>query len=709
MIKFWLLTIPLYIFSFAHITLASSPIVYKSTDTIQPIRSNLYIYEDQSGKLSSNEVLSIDSFSLNTSFIPNFGVSNSAFWIKFSVENTSASSQLQLAIRNPLIDVIELYKIEENEAILIEKQGDQIPFSKRKNKHKHFLLDMSINSGATETYLLRVKSWELLLLPMAIGTPVSMVKSSLNEELFFGLFFGIMMVLVLYNLFIYITVRDRSYLYYVIYILFILLTQASLNGYTSIIFFPNNPWLSNITLILFNSIAGITAVEFIKLFLKTKDHTPILHKGFTILTILYSAGIVAVFSGFKNISYNLMDAAGMLISFYTLFIAIKISYQGYRPAKIFLAAWTVFLIGIIFFVLKNIGLLPSNVYTNHTMTLGISIEGVLLSIALADRISSLRKEKEDAQERTLEVLIENEQIIKEQNVLLEQKVTERTEELNHTLSDLKNAQTKLVEAEKMSSLGQLTAGIAHEINNPINFVSSNINPLRQDINDIYQIIDKYEEMTSAENFEKKLTEVSQLKSELDYEYLKEELQSIINGIQDGAMRTTEIVSGLRNFSRLDESEMKEVDINVGIESTIILIRNKLKGIEIKKELNTIPLCTCNPGKINQLFMNLIDNSIYAIHKKEMGKEKRLIEITTSSNKTHILITFKDNGIGIPTENLSKLFDPFFTTKEIGEGSGLGLSIVHGIVDSHKGTIEVNSQHLLGTEIIIKLPTTETYG
>ncbi len=651
----------------------------------------------------------IDSFTPNTSYIPNFGVSNSTFWIKFKVKNISSSNQLQLTIRNPLIDLIELYKIGENGPILLEKEGDQLPFSQRKNKHKHFLLDMSINPGTSQSYLLKVKSWELLILPMAIGTSVSIIESSLNEELVFGLFFGIMLVLVLYNLFIYITVRDKSYLFYVVYILFILLTQASLNGYTSILFFPNNPGLSNLTLVLFNSIAGIAAVEFIKLFLKTKQHTPILHKGFMFLTVLYSLGILAVFSGLKNMSYNLMDVAGMLIAFYTLFVAIKISYQGYRPAKIFLAAWTVFLIGVIFFVLKSIGLLPSNIYTNHTMTLGISIEGVLLSIALADRISSLRKEKEDAQKRTLDVLIDNERITKEQNLVLEQKVEERTKELNHTLSDLKNAQTKLVEAEKMSSLGQLTAGIAHEINNPINFVSSNISPLRQDIDDIYQIIDKYEEMTTVESFEKKLTEVSQLKSELDYEYLKEELQTIINGIQDGAMRTTEIVSGLRNFSRLDESEVKEVDINTGIESTIILIRNKLNGIEIKKELNTVPPCTCNPGKINQLFMNLIDNSIYAIHKKKMATQKGLIEIITSSDETHIQITIKDNGIGIPQENLSKLFDPFFTTKEIGEGSGLGLSIVHGIVDSHKGTIQVNSEFSVGTEIIIKLPKIENYG
>ena len=174
------------------------------------------------------------------------------------------------------------------------------------------------------------------------------------------------------------------------------------------------------------------------------------------------------------------------------------------------------------------------------------------------------------------------------------------------------------------------------------------------------------------------------KREIDYDYLKTELYSIIDGIEDGARRTTEIVSGLRNFSRLDESELKSVDINEGVESTLILVKSKLNGIQINKSLDTIPECECNAGKINQLIMNLIDNAIYAIEKKEISNQDGCIHVSTKSNDEFIILSIKDSGTGMPEEVKEKLFEPFFTTKDVGEGTGLGLSIVRSIVESHNG-------------------------
>ncbi|MFB0924483.1 MAG: ATP-binding protein, partial [Vicingaceae bacterium] len=325
------------------------------------------------------------------------------------------------------------------------------------------------------------------------------------------------------------------------------------------------------------------------------------------------------------------------------------------------------------------------------MHIGSAIETVLLSFALAARINVYKKEKEESQLKTVEVLKENEKIIRDQNIVLEQQVEERTGELNETLNHLKQTQSQLVDAEKMSSLGQLTAGIAHEINNPINFVSSNISPLRQDIEDLNQIIAKYEELGSSEDIQKKLIEIEQLKEELDFNYLKTELITIIDGIEDGAKRTQQIVSGLRNFSRLDEGDLKNVNINEGIEATLLLIKSKLNGIKVKKNLGKTTKIECNPGKINQVVMNLIDNTIYAINKKETTNKNGLIEISTENDTNWVKLIIKDNGIGIADDIKGKLFDPFFTTKDVGEGTGLGLSIVRNIIDNHKGRITVNSE------------------
>ena len=212
--------------------------------------------------------------------------------------------------------------------------------------------------------------------------------------------------------------------------------------------------------------------------------------------------------GFNNISWNVLSANAGLVSFYMLFVSIMVVRKGYSPAKYFLVAWSIFLLGVIGFVLKNVGVLPFNNFTRYTMQIGSAVETVLLSFALAARINIYKKER-------LEALQEKETLVREQNIILEKQVKKRTQELELALKNLKEAQSQLVDAEKMSSLGQLTAGIAHEINNPINFVSSNISPLRQDIEDLEQIINKYEELKNADNVEEKFKEIEQLKAKCD--------------------------------------------------------------------------------------------------------------------------------------------------------------------------------------------------
>jgi signal transduction histidine kinase len=376
--------------------------------------------------------------------------------------------------------------------------------------------------------------------------------------------------------------------------------------------------------------------------------------------------------------------------------------KGYQPAKYFLAAWSIFLLGVIGFVLKNIGILPYNNFTRYTMQIGSAIETILLSFALAARINIYKKEKEESQQKTVETLKENKKIIENQNVILERSVKERTIELNKTLNDLKQAQVQLVQAEKMSSLGLLTAGIAHEINNPINFVSSSIIPLKQDLEDINILLNKYEELESTTNIFEKLNEIKALKKELDYDCLKPELDQIVNSIEDGANRTIEIVNGLKDFSRLDESEISIADINSGIQSTLLILKNKLGSIKVELDLGELPEYKCNPAKLNQLTLNLIDNSIYAI-KERLADKDGLIKVKTSHTKELIIISVSDNGIGIPKEVREKLYDPFYTSKDVGEGTGLGLSIVKGIVDSHYGSIEVKTEVNIGAEFTIKLP------
>jgi signal transduction histidine kinase/ligand-binding sensor domain-containing protein len=274
-------------------------------------------------------------------------------------------------------------------------------------------------------------------------------------------------------------------------------------------------------------------------------------------------------------------------------------------------------------------------------------------------------------------------------------------ELEFTLENLKLTQSQLIESEKMASLGLLTAGIAHELNNPINFVSGNVNPLQRDLTEVFSLIEKYEDIIKANKLSGVFSEVEALKEKMDFSFLIKEIFNLLEGIDEGANRSGKIIKGLRSFSRLDEEKFQFYDIHEGIDSSLILLHNKIKDrIKIRKEYGDFKGVECFPTKLNQVFMNILTNSIQAIE----GHGEILIQ--TISSGIGIKIIIKDNGIGMTPEVKKHIFEPFFTTKDVGKGTGLGLSISFGIIEQHHGNIDVISEPGKGTEFIISLPKTQ---
>ncbi|MCU0544460.1 MAG: ATP-binding protein [Oscillatoriaceae cyanobacterium Prado104] len=313
----------------------------------------------------------------------------------------------------------------------------------------------------------------------------------------------------------------------------------------------------------------------------------------------------------------------------------------------------------------------------------------------------------------------------------------QAQQLELALQELQRTQTQLIQTEKMSSLGQLVAGVAHEINNPIGFIYSNLHHAKEYSQSLMKMLELYQQHSPEP-----IPEIAAEAAEIELDYVIEDLPKVFNSMQQGAERIRDIVLSLRNFCRLDEAQMKSVNIHDGIDNTIMLLQNQLKGkpgqpaISLEKEYSELPLVQCYPGQLNQVFMNIVVNAIYAIHEENnsknnnpksqetSGKSEQNINSTDSVSsvyesqyptptirirtelidKNNVVIRIYDSGQGMTEDVRKRLFDPFFTTKPVGQGTGLGLSISYEIVvNQHGGKLQCTSEPGKGTEFAIEIP------
>jgi signal transduction histidine kinase len=282
--------------------------------------------------------------------------------------------------------------------------------------------------------------------------------------------------------------------------------------------------------------------------------------------------------------------------------------------------------------------------------------------------------------------------------------------LENALRKLQQTQAQLLQSEKMSSLGQMVAGIAHEINNPINFIHGNLVPAAEYIQDLLRLVELYQQ-----NYPHPVPVIQEEILAIDLDFLKSDLVKLLQSMRVGTERIREIVLSLRNFSRLDEAELKQVDVHEGLDSTLMILEHRCKAksdrseIKIIREYGKLPLIECYPGQLNQVFMNILTNGIDALEEKAKKGNSSLknLEIrirTQVIDNNWIAITIADTGSGIPQHKLAKIFDPFFTTKDVGKGTGLGLSISYQIVvERHRGKLYCHSTPGEGTEFVIEIP------
>ena len=342
--------------------------------------------------------------------------------------------------------------------------------------------------------------------------------------------------------------------------------------------------------------------------------------------------------------------------------------------------------------LANAAKIISSGNLDHNVTIQSRDEVGLLGYSFNQMLDSLKRAEEQ---------------LKNYSQNLEKMVDERTAELKKTLAHLQNTQSQLLQSEKMASIGQLAAGVAHEINNPVGFVKSNLGTMNEYRKDLMRLVDHYrtleatvvkdKDMQGNGALQKALENIQKVKEEIDLSFILDDYSNVINESFEGMARVAKIVADLKDFAHVDKAELEHADLNKGIESTLNIVWNELKyKAEVIKDLGDIPPIECYPQRLNQVFMNILVNAAQSIENK--GE----IRITTRADNEHVEIRISDTGTGIPPDVLPKIFDPFFTTKDVGKGTGLGLNMAYNIIQKHKGTIDVESEAGKGTTFIIRL-------
>lgn len=364
-----------------------------------------------------------------------------------------------------------------------------------------------------------------------------------------------------------------------------------------------------------------------------------------------------------------------------------------------------------------------SLYSAEKLRVGIIVASMLLSAAIAAILAFYTSR---AIARPVQAVTQvAQQVATEHNFNLRAPITNEDEigllatSLNHLIEQvadytekLKQTQSQLIQTEKMSSIGQMVAGVAHEINNPINFIHSNIEYINNYIQNLLELVSLYQKQ-----YPHPTVEIQEHIEEIDLDFITQDLPKALSSMQMGSDRIREIVVSMRNFSRADNTYMTPMDIHKGIDSTLAILNHRLKlGIKVIKKYDKLPGVDCYPAQLNQVFMNILSNAIDALEEvNNSGKWQvaespticicTAVEALTEISQKNVKVIIGDNGPGIPKETQQKMFEPFFTTKSIGKGTGLGLAISYQIIAKHNGKIEVNSEPGKGTEFVITLPVT----
>ncbi len=659
--------------------------------------TRFHIDPDDSLTLAQVQALPDAAFQKSKTSVMNFGNTTASVGIKLYVKNQT-TEPLFLSFDNNELQYIELLTIDETGQQTLQEGGAFISFSNRILQRGNTIL--KIGTQPTLIYM-KVKTHSSFYFPVSLSALPPLADFNYSRDVFKGLTLGIFLAMCFYNLFIFFSVRDYLYLYYCLYVLIGVWTYAHLNG---LWFFAWSDY-SFLNRYLGIQLFALSAALFSFNFLNLKQLTPRLYKFLLVLCVVIALSIPIEYMDIQPFTNNFLQLFVIASSFVLFGAGVYAYFQGNKSAKYYALAWIFFLSGSVITLLCFVGLVPYNFWTFNASMIGACFENLFLSFALANRINIYRAESTQAQALAFQRLEENERLVREQNKRLEEKVQERTIELETSLGTLKDTQVQLIQSEKLASLGELTAGIAHEIQNPLNFVN-NFSDLSVDL-------------------VKDLTEEIE-RPDMDKAYIGElftDLSKNQEKINHHGKRASSIVKGMLGHSRTSTGAKEMTDINLLADEYLRLsyhgLRAKDKSFNAELLTNfdkNLPKINVIPQDIGRVLLNLFNNAFYAVNQRKsagnVGEVSNLADVETykptvivSTRKidNQVVIKIEDNGTGMPESVKAKIFQPFFTTKPTGQGTGLGLSLSYDIVTKgHDGSLEIETKEGEYTIFTIKL-------
>jgi two-component system NtrC family sensor kinase len=607
----------------------------------------------------------------------NLGYTDATVWLRFQLRNSRPAPGTWLLELNAVIEHAELHEVSPAGVIWKQETGAGTPFDHRIVRVPNIVFRLGLDGHQSSVYYLRVESRDTLAVKTALWSQGAFTEKTAAEYLRNGIYYGVLLSMILYNLFIYLFTKDRVYLWYVSFQVAMVLGQLAVDKLAFQYLWPELPRWAARSEQVFGCAAVAAGTMFARRFLEIGAVSARLDRVLSLLTwVVCALGIVAVFT--EHARFKMLVGLAFVFCVLAIFYAAVAAFRaGRNNARFFLVAWSIILASVFIVVPTSFGLVPAIVSPDWILKIGSAAEAMLLSLALANRISIMRREREHAQLELLELRAAQAQE-------LEHQIAERTRELSQALDSVHAAQERLIQQERLAALGRLVSGVAHEIGNPLNFTLGGASDLARRLEVLGAFVATATPASGAAGQAAENALVAARKaSEL---------------IVAGNERIKRIINDLRSYVASGDVEPVATDLVAGIEATLEIARDELalRRIAVVKRLGPMPLLLCRPGQMNQVFLNLLLNSCKAM------PGGGTITISAQARVADVEMVFSDTGPGIDPAHRHSIFEPFFTTQSPQEGTGLGLYICQEIVSRHGGSIRL-ADVAVGATFVITLP------